>query len=782
MKKEINSFVLYLYPIFDPMMKKLLLFFLLISSMAFAQTTKQLWKGYFSYNEVNDLTESPTKITASTQKAMFSKNLNTNELKTINTIDGLSGQDITAIYYSQEYNKTIIGHANGLMLILNESDGRILIVPGIRDQAGITPNKKKINHFYEFEGKLYISCDFGVVQYNLITSGFGDTYLIGPSGEEAIVYQTTIYNNYIYAVTQLNGIRRANLTNANLNDFSQWQIFDGGYWSGIVTHSNQMVMLNTNAIVYKNNGTSFQQVVSLPESGIDIRSYQNKLIVTTLHHVYVYDEDFVQLSHVISTQIPTFTDVFKCATIINNVLYIGTKENGIIAAPISNTSNFQTIKPDGPSSNDIFAIQTTPSNKLWALYGSYDIFYVPSQTLRGISKFTDTGWLNIPKEKVLGAESLVRIAVNPSDENQVYFSSFHSGLLKFQNDEAVALYNHTTQNGPEALDYPEDPSYKSVRINGLAFDKTGSLWFNNSVVENALKVLRPNGTWQSNSIKDFVDNTNDNYGRLAIDKNGTKWFVSSRNNVIGFNENVTPKFKTAYSDDDLGNPLPANTRAIAIDNRNQLWIGTMGGLRVLASVDRFMSEERLETNPIIIMDDGLPQELLYEQFITDIVVDGANNKWIGTADAGVFMLSPNGQETIYRFTRENSPLPSNSINDIDINGTTGEVFFATTAGLVSFKGTATKGNEDLSNVYVYPNPVRPEFFGTVKISNLINKANVKITDIEGNLVYEATSEGGTLEWDTKAFGKHRVASGVYMIFISSEDGTETKVKKVMIIR
>jgi hypothetical protein len=83
---------------------------------------------------------------------------------------------------------------------------------------------------------------------------------------------------------------------------------------------------------------------------------------------------------------------------------------------------------------------------------------------------------------------------------------------------------------------------------------------------------------------------------------------------------------------------------------------------------------------------------------------------------------------------------------------------------------------------VYPNPVRPEYDGTVKISGLLNKATVKITDIEGNLVYETTSEGGTIEWDTTAFGKHKVASGVYMVFISAQDGVETKVKKVMIIR
>lgn len=766
-------------------MRKLFLFFLLISSVAFSQTTKQLWKGYFSYNQVNDLAESPTKIIASTQKALFSKNISTNELKTINTIDGLSGQDITTIYHSQEYNKTIIGHANGLILILNESDGKILIVPGIRDQAGLTPTKKRINHIFEFEGKLYISTDFGVVQYNMITLGFGDTYLIGPAGEEAKVYQTTILDNWIYAVTEQNGIRRANLTNANLNDFSQWQVYDAGFWNGIVSHNNQIVATNTNGQVYRSNGLGLIVMASLPQTAIDLRSYQNRLIITTQNNVLVFDENFVQTNNVNSSQITSIlTPVFfNCATVINNILYIGTREDGVLSTPLSNTSTFQIIKPDGPSRNNIFSLQTTPTNKLWTVYGGYNIDYAPDVSEYGIGKLTESGWLNIPYDETLESKSLVRITLNPANENNVFFSSFHRGILEVQDDVAIARYDETTPQGPEALIYTIDPSYKSVRINGAVFDKIGNLWFNNSRVENAIKVKKAGGGWQSYSIKDFVSDTDQDYGRMVIDKNGTKWFTSTLNGLIGFNENTTPKFKKAFSPDDSGNAFLQNASAVAIDNRNQIWIGTLGGLRVLPSVDRFLGEDiELETNSIIIMEDGLAQELLYEQFITDIAVDGANNKWIGTANAGVFLLSPNGQETIYRFTRENSPLPSNIINDIEINNNTGEVFFATDAGLVSFKGTATKGNDDLSQVYVYPNPVRPEFYGTVKIANLINKANVKITDIEGNLVYEATSEGGTLEWDTKAFGKHRVASGVYMIFISSEDGTETKVKKVMIVR
>jgi hypothetical protein len=122
------------------------------------------------------------------------------------------------------------------------------------------------------------------------------------------------------------------------------------------------------------------------------------------------------------------------------------------------------------------------------------------------------------------------------------------------------------------------------------------------------------------------------------------------------------------------------------------------------------------------------------------------------------------------------------VNDIEIDGVTGEVFFATDKGMVSFLGTSTKPSGDLANVYVYPNPVRPNYYGTIKIAGLTDKANVKITDIEGNLVFETTSAGGTIEWDGTAFGKYKVASGVYMIFVATEDGMDTTVKKVMIIR
>lgn len=257
--------------------------------------------------------------------------------------------------------------------------------------------------------------------------------------------------------------------------------------------------------------------------------------------------------------------------------------------------------------------------------------------------------------------------------------------------------------------------------------------------------------------------------------------MASRRGVIGYNEN-SGNLKVITEGSTEGNLPSPDVRTLAIDNRNQLWIGTNKGLRVLSSIDRYNSEGQMTANPIIILEEGVAQELLYQQFITAIAVDGANNKWVGTATSGVFQFSSDGQQTLQRFTIDNSPLPSNSINDIDINPITGEVFFATPQGIVVYKGISTDGSDDLKNVKVYPNPVRPGFAGTVKITGLLDNANVKITDISGNLVHEVISEGGTIEWDTTAFGKYKVASGVYMIFISAEDGIETTVKKVMIVR
>ncbi|MFV7235212.1 T9SS type A sorting domain-containing protein [Flavobacterium sp. ZB4R12] len=395
--------------------------------------------------------------------------------------------------------------------------------------------------------------------------------------------------------------------------------------------------------------------------------------------------------------------------------------------------------------------------------------------------------MQIMKKGVLCFLLLLFIQMGFAQSNLLWQGYFSYNEIKDVSESTTAVFA-ASENALFSKNITTSQIKTTNTIDGLSGQTISASYhsatFNKTIVgyENGLKVLKSDGQWQSYAMDTILDSAIDNnFGTIAIDKNGTKWLSTSSDGVIGFNESGN-KFKKITTGPDTGNLPIADVRTVAVDTRNQLWIGTTKGLRVLSNVGSFQTEDKLTANPIIILEDNLAQELLYEQFITDIAVDGANNKWIGTADSGVFLVSPNGQETKYHFTINNSPLPSNDINDIDINSTTGEVFIATAKGLVSFKGVSTAANDDLSNAYVYPNPVRPEYQGTVKIAGLLDKANIKITDIEGNLVYETTSEGGTIEWDTTAFGKHKVASGVYMIFISAQDGVETKVKKVMIIR
>lgn len=760
-------------------MKNNRLYFLLLLfvQIGFAQN-KMVWQGYFSYNEIKGVSESTNSVFVASENALFSMNMLTNGIKTTNTIDGLSGQTISAVYHSVKFNKTVVGYENGLIIVINEADGKMLNVVDIINKQ-LPSELKKINHFMEFDGIAYVSCDFGIVQFNLATMQFGDTYFIGDNGAEINVKQTAVFNGSIYAATN-SGIRRASITNPNLIDFNQWTTIDGN-WSSVMAFGTDLYAINAAGNIHKfNSGSnSFTGIIPLSQPALDSRATVDYLIVTTSSSIYIYNTQMALVGPINATQFPESNLSFTCATIIGDTVFIGTKENGMITISLSAMTQFKNITPIGPLRNNVFSI-TASSKAMWAVYGWYPGNYNPYPiSSYGISKFSDKGWLNIPYEKVLGAKTLSDIAINPKNNDEVYISSFFSGLLKVEKDVATKLLT-PVNTAPNGLEHEQkEGNINDIRVNNVIFDKDGNLWLTNNLVEKALKVLRTNGQWQSISLASVLPELTA-FGGLEIDNYNTKW-VASRRGVIGYNDKGGV-LKVITEGSEKGNLPSPDVRSIAVDNKNQLWIGTNKGLRVLANVGNYQTEGQMTANPIIILDDGLAQELLYEQFITSIAVDGANNKWIGTADSGLFFVSPNGQQTKYHFTINNSPLPSNTINDIDVNSATGEVFIATNKGLVSFKGTATVANEDLNNAYVYPNPVRPEYQGTVKIAGLLDKATIKITDIGGNLVYETTSQGGTIEWDTTAFGKYKVASGVYMIFISAQDGVETKVKKVMIIR
>jgi hypothetical protein len=768
------------------MIKNILAILFLFAIGSFQAQNNLQWQGYFSYNLVRDIAESPNNLIVASENALFQKNLNTNELKTINTVDGLKSDEISSVFRASN-GQLFVGNTNGLLLVVNTNNS-INIKNGIVEEIPVSPFIKKINHFLEAEGKLYLSCDYGISVFDLTTQEFGDSYFIGSNGASLKVKQTAILNGEIFAVTDNQGIKRANLASPNLVDFNQWITFDTASWSTIDTFNSQLVAANGNGRVYRFSGNNPIEFGNLGNGALDGRVFGDYAIFCTANSVRIYNTSFQQVAFIQNNQVTEAAVTFTCATVINGIVYIGTNENGIVSTSLANPNSFNFIMPNGPILNSIFRVRKS-TLALYAIYGGYDRGYNPYNPNPGqfpLNKFTTSeGWSLLPYSDLLGARALSNIAFKPNRPKDFFVASYFSGLLKVENEIPTQLFDksNTGNDGIEALIDPSQPGVvtNDQRINGPVFDRDGNLWVTNSFVNKALKVLRTNNQWQSYDLSSVIPETlTESYGLLVVDKNNTKWIPTQRNGLVGFNETLN---KSIVIQNDVDGNLPSlDIRCLAIDNRNQLWIGTGLGLRILSGVDQFVSETELKTRAIIIEENGLAQELFFQQFILDIAVDGANRKWVSTAEGGVFLVSANGQETIYQFTKDNSPLPSNNINDIEIDSISGEVFFASDRGLVSFRGTATAPSDTLANVYAYPNPVRPNFSGTVKIANLTTKAIIKITDIEGNLVYETTSEGGTIEWDTTAFGKYKVASGVYLILISSQDGTDTTVKKLMIVR
>lgn len=225
-----------------------------------------------------------------------------------------------------------------------------------------------------------------------------------------------------------------------------------------------------------------------------------------------------------------------------------------------------------------------------------------------------------------------------------------------------------------------------------------------------------------------------------------------------------------------------NVLALASDKSNTLWIGTGQGLVILYGADDAIATKNINVEPIVIVQDGIPEALLTDVGINAIKVDNANRKWIATDGAGVYYVSDSGDRTILHFTSKNSPLPSDIVYDISVDESTGKVYFATEKGVVSYNGDVSSEATNFSNAIAYPNPYRPEYNGKITIKNLPNRALVKITDVVGNLIYESKAEGGIVEWDTNNAKGKAVASGIYLVLMMNSDGTETKTLKIAVVR
>ncbi len=756
------------------------------------------WNTYFSYNLISAIDNGESVIYFASYNSIFSYDTSSNQIEKFDTLNELSGDEISAFYYSEINNNIVIGYSSGFLQIIDLNSNSIINIYDILNKPTIPPNKKTINDFFQSGDQLLISTGYGVSIYNLNGYEFGDTYYIGDFASQINVTSTLVHENFIYASSPDLGILRANI-NSNLIDFNNWQTI---YFGDIqqLFYDGDNIFFYTDNSVMRINDEEITSILTLENQIININSSDSKFIIITDGKCLIYNDQLTQLVYEIDSE--TYSSGFNEGIIKDNYIYIATNEKGVLIIN-NNSGDFSYLKPDGPLENDIFSVETL-NNKTWVSYGNYTEYFNPYPLkFSGLSNYDENlnSWFNISKDSIPErAVNLNNISINPFNNDNVFISSFEGGILEIENLNIIEFYDNNN-SGLESLSI-NDPLYESVRISDIEFDQNGVLWILNSRIDSPLKSFNlENNSWNSYDFTEIInDGFQDELGfnDIEVDDYGNKWIAGLRSGLIGFNnESGTNRLRKVYSQDQSNMPS-SYVKSIAIDNNNHLWIGTIQGLRVLYNTSNFFDTSIVTTQQIVILEDDIPRELLEQQYISDIEVDGGNNKWVATIGSGVFYFSPNGQQTIHHFTKENSPLPSNNINDISINYLNGKVYFATDQGLVSYNTGSTSSSENFSNTYVYPNPVRPEFnseFEKIKITGLTQNVNIKITDIEGNLVAEAQSninsryrnfnleiDGGTAFWNGKNLRNRLVSSGVYIIMLSDLDSYETKILKLMIIR
>lgn len=760
---------------------------LFIPVVLFSQVPLLQWQIHNSYSEGLRVEVTPAKAYCLSRGGLFALNRNDKSLLKLSKISGLSDVSITTIAYDKVNKLFFIGYENGNIDIIKNN--QIINISDIYQKFII--GDKRINDFTFYQNKVYVACGFGIVVIDLLRFEIKETYYIGNNETNVFVNNVAFTDNYIYAATN-EGVYRASLNGSNLANYQNWSkvyslpLYTANYskvlfFDGVTLFVQKNYPDGKDKILYENQGfwteldTTINYLSNVRlEGGKLIASLNDKIKIWTSINTepeIIYDEYLLPQDAVFDE---------------HNNLWVADLYAGLRFRALGSTY-IETYYPNGPLRNESLRIDCSENN-IWVTRGAISSAWNNQWKGAEIYHYNNGQWSTLNEynsAKLSGVKDVCFVKINPLNPKQVYFASYGGGLIEIYDGVVKDVYNENNSVLQNII-----PGEPYCRVTGIDFDRDGNLWVLNSEVVNNLSVRKKDGSWVSIPLSQLMGSTKIS-GELFCSSNGIKWgilpkgggmFAYSENGTLeNFNDDKYRAFNIVSAEGEL---ISNDVYCIAEDKDGLLWVGTSKGL-----VYYYNSSDVFTSNNFAAQRIKLPNEIegqanyLFEsETITAIAIDGANRKWIGTLSGGVFLMSADGQKEIYHFTTENSPLISNTINDIAIEPKTGDVFFATDKGVCSFRGTATEGYEFHHNVEVFPNPVRPEYEGLISIRGLVANAYVKITDISGNLIYETRAEGGQAVWNGKNFEGKRVATGVYLVFSTNEEGTQTYVTKLLFIK
>ena len=761
----------------------LLLFLSTIFQFSFAQDQLKIgqWKSYLPYQIGLNVTQSEEKVYYAARYSVMVLDKLDNSVELISKVEGLSDAGMNIVKYDPFNKVLIVTYTNGNMDLMLDN-GEIINLPFILT-SDILGDKEIVDIHIESEEKAYFAMGFGLKVLNVKNQEFGDETKAGFRFNAV-----TTYNGFIYAGSD-NGLYRVSENASNIQDFSQWERlgevsgFPAEYKVRSLATFNGALYLSVNDVLHRfQNGSLRESLYSEEDHEIRFMTSEgNHLVVgsyctTTLFcggKVLFYDENQnVRYSGGDCVNRPRYAIEDQRGRVYYaddwNRYRIGDETQGFcdksryeIDSPFAHTIGEILIDEDGTL---IIASEVVPP---FSNFSSAGLF-----------TFRDNNWEvfnNVTNPELSGNRAFYRVAIHPETKN-IFIGTRWDGLIEFDG-ETMVTYNR--ENSP--LLPSADPN--RVRVNGMVFDHENNLWMSNHTAERPICVLKNDGTFTN----EFLPVSNKELRQMVLDQSGFIWIATDENGVYVYDYNGTIDDP---SDDRLqwlnaqNSEMPSDkVNCLAVDLDGNVWVGTQEGAVVYECQEAVFENDCNGTRRIVEVD-GIAAYLLETENIRTIAVDGANRKWFGTNN-GIFVQSPSGEEQIATFDVNNSPLFDNIISDIAINNETGEVFIGTGKGLMSLKTDALEGgNFHKSKVYAYPNPVRPDYDGPIAIKGFARDSNIKITDINGQLIFETTALGGQAIWDGRDYNGRKASTGVYLVLAtrtSNRDTPEAVVTKILVV-
>jgi hypothetical protein len=752
-------------------MKRLLFLFpflLLFTVVSIAQESKYngvgRWRTHFPYKDVKQIQEAGNFIFVLPEKGFFTYHKPSGEINVFSKINGFSDIDVSVMRYIESLNKIVFVYASGNIDILDLSTNNIQNIPDILRKSIL--GEKVFYDLQYFDNKAFLSTSFGIIVIDINKLEISDSYQnIGPGGNVVPIYSSVRYKDYIYAGTN-QGILRANAVGKNLSDFQNWEKIKSSSESKLLRVFNNKLYAVHDSIYQFYDDNTWKNVRGDVKRNVMTLEICGKKLIETHWGGFLISSLDESIDSVRENEV-------YCGIIdANEIIWTGGAGLGFFNINLKKNQEHGFFGINGPNALTTHTIVGV-GDDVWVTGGGPNFTFGPTFNGNGYYHFTNNIWKNRPDLPLIQREmfDFTAIAIDKSN-GDVFLGSHGTGIAQLRNGLFINRFESTNSSLRKQANL-------FTIVPGLGFDSKGNLWASNFDTDSCLSRRTPNNLWTSFKLSTRFA------GEMAIDELDQKWMTTPRygNGLIVFKEasNGQPQRDRQLSKGKGSGDLPSSrVNALLVDKDNEVWIGTDEGLAVFFNPARAFDLQE-DAQRIIVDQNGVVGYLLGSETINDMCIDGANRKWVATNN-GAFLVEKDGTGVLSHFTIENSPLPSNVIKSVGVNGTTGEVFFGTENGLISYGGNATDATDNHSEeIKIYPNPVYENYDGDITIQGLPDYATVKITDVSGRLIYETLSNGGIATWNGKMFNGKRPKTGIYLIFSSNKEDRDSKVNKLFIV-